>query len=177
MAPTDDHPVTLQMTGKHRDEVADLYIALAPDVGRLAYLMNGDPVVAEDIAQEAFVRLLARLPHVETDASRAYLMRIVINLSKNHRRQKATEKRALQILSRRQGSSIFLPEATFANQLLSDLQALPRRQRAAVVLRYCEDLSEKQTAELMAISPKAVRSLVGRAMAALRLRVEGEGHG
>jgi RNA polymerase sigma factor (sigma-70 family) len=52
--------------------------------------------------------------------------------------------------------------------LWSALLRLPERQRAALVLHYCHDLSEQQTADVMQISLKALKSLVGRGLAKLR---------
>jgi RNA polymerase sigma factor (sigma-70 family) len=52
------------------------------------------------------------------------------------------------------------------------LARLPHRQRAALVLRYCEDLSEQQTAEVLQTSVKAVKALVTRGLATLRQREE-----
>ena len=70
----------------------------APDLApiRLAYLLTGDRAVAEDIAQDAFVRVVGHLGHLR-DASSfdAYLRRTVVNLSKNHFRRRAVERRFL----------------------------------------------------------------------------------
>jgi RNA polymerase sigma factor (sigma-70 family) len=52
--------------------------------------------------------------------------------------------------------------------------ALPPRQRAAVVLRFYEDLSERETADALGCSASAAKSLVARAMRALRARIESE---
>jgi RNA polymerase sigma factor (sigma-70 family) len=67
----------------------DLYRDHGGAAHRLAYLLTGDRARAEDLVQDAFVRLLARLRHVrETEALRAYLTRTVVNLAKNeYRRQ------------------------------------------------------------------------------------------
>jgi RNA polymerase sigma factor (sigma-70 family) len=54
------------------------------------------------------------------------------------------------------------------------LASLPERQRIAVVLRYYEDLSERQTAEILRCSIRAVNQLVARAIAALRERIGGQ---
>lgn len=58
--------------------------------------------------------------------------------------------------------------------LWTALGELPERQRAAVVLRYYEDLTEDQVADVLRCSPRAVNSLVSRAMATLRARVEAD---
>jgi RNA polymerase sigma factor (sigma-70 family) len=75
----------------HEQEVtriAELYASHAPKVGRLAYLLTGDRELAEDLAQEAFVRLIGRLSAVRDDAAiAAYLRRSVVNLVRKHWRK------------------------------------------------------------------------------------------
>ena len=61
-----------------------------------------------------------------------------------------------------------------APDLVGAVRELPRRQRAAIVLRYYEDLSESETAEILRCSQKAVNGLVARAMETLRRRVGNE---
>ncbi|HYO62014.1 MAG TPA: sigma-70 family RNA polymerase sigma factor, partial [Actinomycetota bacterium] len=68
--------------------VDDLYRDHGQAALRLAYLLTGDRARAEDLVQDAFVRLLARLRHVrETEALRAYLTRTLVNLAKNEYRR------------------------------------------------------------------------------------------
>src|SRR5215471_6809984 len=76
--------------GMHRSQLGELFLRQAPDGVRLAYLLTGDQAVAEDLVQEAFVRMVARLQFLrEGEGSRAYLRRTIVNLSKNHYRRKA----------------------------------------------------------------------------------------
>ncbi len=98
-------------------------------------------------------------------------MRTVVNLSKNDRRRKGTERRYMESQNGHHPieSSVDPGER---QQLISELRKLPARQRAAVVLRFCEDLSERETATILNTSEKAVRSLVGRGLE--RLRAEGK---
>jgi RNA polymerase sigma factor (sigma-70 family) len=67
-----------------------------------------------------------------------------------------------------------MPDVGTREMLWAALMELPARQRAALVLRYYEDLSERQTAEILAASTAAVRSLVARGVEALRQRIRGE---
>lgn len=150
-----------------RATLEHLYEAHAPDARRLAYLLVGDRAQAEDICQDAFVRVLGRFGDIRNPAGfRTYLMRTVVSLSKNHFRRRALERRHTRAAVR---DVVELPEHDDA--LLEALGKLPARQRAAVVLRYCEDLSEQQTAQILQTSNKAVRSLVTRGLAALRKEV------
>jgi RNA polymerase sigma-70 factor (sigma-E family) len=145
----------------------ELYAAHAPEARRVAYLLVGNQALAEDIAQEAFIRVLGRFADLRRpEAFRTYLMRTVVSLTKNHFRRRALERRHA---SANLPSPLEAPDRD--DELLGALKQLPERQRAAVVLRYCEDLSEHQTAEILNTSTKAVKSLVTRGLAALREEV------
>lgn len=145
----------------------ELYAAHAPDARRIAYLLVGSRQTAEDITQDAFVRVLGRFGNLrKPEAFRSYLMRTVVSLTKNHHRRRSLER--TQIGARPTAST--MPERD--DDVFDALKELPERQRVALVLRYCEDLSEKQTAEIMQTTPKAVKSLVTRGIAAMREEVE-----
>jgi RNA polymerase sigma-70 factor (sigma-E family) len=147
--------------------LAELYAQHASDALRLAYLLTGDASLAEDLVQDAFVRLAGRLLHVRDPGGfHAYLRRTIVNLVRSHFRRKALERKIAERLAE-------LPPVAPSD--LSDresarraLMELPIRQRTAVVLRYFEDLSEAQTAQLMGCRPAAVKSLVSRGMTSLR---------
>ncbi len=151
------------------DRLEELYVRFAPGGIRLAYLMTGDRAVAEDLVQEAFVRFVGRLHSLrDPNAFEAYLRRTVINLSKNHFRRRSLERAELE----RQAS---LPPLAHEERDVSEyesmrtaLLALPAKQRAAIVLRYYEDLPETRIAEVLRCRPATVRSLVSRGLAALR---------
>lgn len=153
---------------RERSRFEELYDIHAPDAWRVAYLLLGDRHQAEDIVQEAFVRVLGRFGDLRNpDSFRSYLMRAVVNLSKNHFRKRALERR--HVPRAESAAAPFPPERD--DDLLNALKKVPQRQRVALVLRYCEDLSEQQTAEALQITPKAVKSLVTRGLAALREEV------
>jgi RNA polymerase sigma factor (sigma-70 family) len=122
-------------------KLADLYERSGPGSIRLAYLLTGDPAVAEDIAQDAFVRVVGHLGHLR-DASSfdAYLRRTVVNLSKNHFRRRAVERRFLARAA--EPEPVPGPEGASIDRhtIVHALGRLPQRQRAAIVLRYYEDL-------------------------------------
>lgn len=129
--------------------------------------MTRDKDLAEDVAQEAFVRLLGRFHDLrKPDAFRAYLLRTVMNLTKSHFRKLKREREFARLETRHEGED---PQDIGSHDMLwGALLHLPERQRTALVLRYCQDLSEHQTADVMQISPKAVNSLIGRGLAKLR---------
>ena len=137
---------------------------------RTAYLISGDRHTAEDLTQTAFAKLYLAWDKVRDQGSiDGYVRRIVVN-EHNSLWRRAWKRREL--------SSDQLPEDHHhddyddgAGRELWDLvQTLPRRARAVVVLRYYEELSEAETAEVLGISVGTVKSQASRALAALRER-------
>lgn len=156
--------------------LAELFVRQMPRAVAIGYLITGDRRVAEDLAQEAFIRLTGRFRHIRSpDAFDAYLRRTVVNLSLSHLRRRRVERTYLQRERQRPERRIeSLPDVGVREELWAALLELPSRQRAALVLRYYEDLSERQTAEVLDSSAAAVRSLVARGIEALRGRMRGD---
>jgi RNA polymerase sigma-70 factor (sigma-E family) len=150
--------------------IAAVYAAHARRAGRLAYLLTGDRHLAEDLAQEAFVRLMGRLGSIRDDeAIAAYLRTSVVNLSRKHWRKLGHERRYLDA---QRSSSIAiqttLPDVESRDVIRRALEALPYRQRAAIVLRFYEDLSEKETARVLGCRIGTVKSAVSRGLDRVR---------
>jgi RNA polymerase sigma-70 factor (sigma-E family) len=161
--------------------LGELYQRHAVGAIRLAYLLTGDRGLAEDLVQDAFVRLGARLVHLrEPVAFEAYLQRTVVNLSRSHFRHKRVER---SYLDSRAGQAAVrvAPGADTSvaerDELWRALGRLPERQRAAIVLRFYEDLSEDRVAELLRCRPGTVKSLVSRGLHAMREEIGGEHDG
>ncbi len=141
----------------------------------LGRLLTGDDQLAEDLAQEAFIRTAGRFAHLRRpDAFAAYLRRTVVNLCRSRFRRQRLERDWLRRQDRREPSSspAFDPDDRVV--MWRAIEGLPWRQRAAVVLRYYEDLSQPEIAALLKCSVGAVESLLSRAMAALRSTVTEE---
>jgi RNA polymerase sigma-70 factor (sigma-E family) len=153
-----------------RGTLAELYQAHADRARRLAYLLTGDRAVAEDLVQDAFIRLAGRLAHLrDPGAFEAYLRRTVVNLSNSHFRHRRVERAHLD----RQGGDPDAgvePVAAFEarDALWAALGSLSDRQRAAIVLRYYEDLPDARIAEILGCRVGTVKSLVSRGLEALR---------
>src|SRR6059058_3771323 len=145
-------PLPTTDTGK----LAELYVRYADGAVRLAYLTTGDLALAEDLVQDAFVRLAGRLVHLrDPGAFEAYLRRTVVNLSRSHFRRRKVER---VYLERERGATWLGPQ--WPGRPLEDredlwraLGRLSRRQRAALVLRFYEDLSERKVAEILRCRP------------------------
>ena len=150
-------------------DLGDLYRRHVPGAVRLAYLMTGDPMLAEDLAQDAFVRLTGRFAHLRNpDAFPAYLRRTVVNLVRNHYRRLKLERSHLDSIGGDAAAIDELPDGVDAELVRAALLELPYRQRAAIVLRYFEDLSERRVAELLGCRPGTVKSLLSRGLTSLR---------
>jgi RNA polymerase sigma-70 factor (sigma-E family) len=153
--------------------MAQLYQEHAPRTGRLAYLLTGDAHVAEDLAQEAFVRLIGRLGAIrDEEAIAAYLRQSVVNLARNHWRKRGSERAYL----RREGPALVAeasarPDFEARDELWEALGSLPYRQRAALVLRFYEDLSERQTARVLGCAVGTVKSSVSRGLRQMKERL------
>jgi RNA polymerase sigma-70 factor (sigma-E family) len=154
--------------------LAELYERHVPAASRLAYLLTGDRGLAEDLVQEAFVRVVGRFRHLRVpDAFEAYLRRTIVNLNTSQLRRRRLERAYLE----REGRAVTettMPDVDARDELWGAVLALPPRQRAAIVLRYYEDLSERDTADALGCTTAAAKSLVARAMQTLRARIESE---
>jgi RNA polymerase sigma-70 factor (sigma-E family) len=153
--------------------LGELYAVHAASATRLAYLLTGDRGLAEDLVQEAFVRVAGRLGHLRDPAAfQAYLRRTVINLSRMHFRKRNTERTYLE-----REANLRPPEGPERDVAVSEamraaLLGLPERQRAAIVLRFYEDLSDSATGAILQCPAGTVRSLVSRGMETLRREVQ-----
>lgn len=142
--------------------------ARTPALHRSAFLLCGDWHAAEDLVQEALTRTAVRWTRVEAaDNPDAYVRRILVNLSNSRWRRKSTHERPAPRLPEDvvpDGSQ----DRAVRDELIEALRALPRRQRAAVVLRYFDGLSEAETAHVLDCSVGTVKSQTSRALATLR---------
>jgi RNA polymerase sigma-70 factor (sigma-E family) len=147
----------------------ELYRLHAADAVRLAYLITGDGGLAEDLVQDAFVRLAGRLLHLHDPRGfPAYLRKTVVNLANAHFRRRKVERRYVEREGSRKPPATETPDVPTREALRAALLALPVRHRTAIVLRFYEDLSEADTAQIMRCRPGTVRSLVSRGMERLR---------
>jgi RNA polymerase sigma-70 factor (sigma-E family) len=153
--------------------LGELYVRHAPEAIRLGYLLTGDQALAEDLVQDAFVRLVGRLQHLRyPDAFGPYLRRTIINLSRSHFRHRRVERTYLERIEATPEPTVN-PNDDLDAAMHEALLHLPERQRAAMVLRFYEDLSDVQAAEILGCTAGTVRSLVSRAMTSLRSELEG----
>ncbi|WP_370327237.1 RNA polymerase sigma factor [Euzebya sp.] len=156
------------------DPLEQAFIAHHDRAVRLAYLLCGDRERAEDAVADVWVKVNKRVRDGQIDDVGAYIRRAVVNEVNSGFRRLALVRRERQ---RRRGDDRggLAHEDRIADhdQMLAALARLPERTRAAVVLRYYEDLSVAETAAALGISEGTVKSSVHRGLAALRTMVEG----
>lgn len=141
---------------------------------QLARWFVDDRTAAEDLVQEAFIRL-ARAAHRIQDADRAaaYLRSIVINLARDHNR------RGLMSLRHRPAAEVdhrsaedHVTDDESRRQVINALRALPRRQRDCIVLRYYAELPVADIADTLGLSPNSVKTHLQRGLRALSAQLE-----
>jgi RNA polymerase sigma-70 factor (sigma-E family) len=156
----------------YESDFTALYMAHRQMAMRLAYLLVGDTDRAEDAVAEAFARIYPKWRRGKVTNFQAYLRRSVLNEVRDKGRRRFLERREEQ--RRRPEPSVDPGEdaATERQVLVRELNRLPMRQRAVVVLRYYEDFSEQDTATLLGVSVGSVKSSASRGLQRLRERLE-----
>ena len=161
-----------------RDAEFTAYLqARQPSLLRTAYLLTGDRHQAEDILQTSLAKLYLAWDKVNDRGSvDAYVRRIMVNEHNSlwRRPWKRREYTAERLPEGDPHHDVY-DEGT-SSALWEVVQSLPPKARAVVVLRYYEQLSEAETADVLGISVGTVKSQCSRALAALRERVPAELH-
>jgi RNA polymerase sigma-70 factor (sigma-E family) len=137
---------------------------------RYAYLLTGDRGLAEDLVQEALVKTYVGWHRLrDPNNAEAYTRRAITTTAIGWWRRKSwrAERPHDDVPDRPADAD----DATARIWLWNELQKLPPRQRAALVLRYYEDLTETQTAEILGCSVGTVKSQVSDALKKLRARL------
>jgi RNA polymerase sigma-70 factor (sigma-E family) len=133
---------------------------------RAAWLLTGEWAAAEDLVQTALAAAWPKWATITTSPE-AYVRRVMTTTYLRWQRRRWTGE--IATASPPDGSALDAADAVAARRVLLDaLGALPRQQRAAIVLRYFADLSEADTAAAMGCSVGAVKSHTSRAIARLR---------
>lgn len=165
---------TGRVTEEDDDFVAVLYEREVGALVGLLFVYCRDRSMAEEVVQEAFLRLRSSLGRVEQrDRALAYVRSIAFNLARSGFRHQAVVDRYRPTPPPGPAS----PEDVYV--LREDQQAvvaalghLSEKQRACLVLRFYEDLSEREIAETLAMSPNSVKTHVRRGMASLARLLE-----
>jgi RNA polymerase sigma-70 factor (sigma-E family) len=144
---------------------------------RSAYLMTGDAHLAEDLLQTALAKMIPRWSRLrDPGAAEAYLRRVMTTTYLKWWRRRWRNEVPSETLPDAPLGDVYA-DVDVRDALRRALATLTARQRAIVVLRFYEDLSEERVAELLGCSPGTVKSTSSRALAKLRdqgLRAEPE---
>jgi RNA polymerase sigma-70 factor (sigma-E family) len=150
-----------------------------PSLLRYAVVLTGDRDLAQDIVQEVLARAQVRWRRIsEADSPEAYVHRMVLNEYLSWRRSWAVRnvhavgERLVDIDNAHGGVHDHAQNIVEADELWHRLARLGRRQRAVLVLRYYEQLTDETIADLLGCSPATVRSHASRALKNLRLTSE-----
>lgn len=137
---------------------------------RLAYLLTGDRHLAEDLVQEVLGRAHRRWGHIQrAENPHAYVRRMIVNQHISWRRRRSASEIPLAPTAVPDRSSAATDDPVLQRDVTwRALQRLPHRQRAVLVLRYYEDLTDAEIALTLNAAVGTVRSLAARAFARLR---------
>jgi RNA polymerase sigma-70 factor (sigma-E family) len=146
-----------------------------PALLAFATVLTGQRTTAEDLAQEVLLRAHARWDRIgQLDRPDFYVRKMLLNEFLSWRRRSVR----LVPAGDRDLSAADVPDhaAGYAEHaaMLAEIARLPKRQRAVLVLRYYEDRSDREIAELLGCTPSSVRSYASRALAALRVELRAD---
>jgi RNA polymerase sigma-70 factor (sigma-E family) len=161
-------PVTVRTANSMSEEAFNAFVAArSTALLRTAFLLTRDRGLAEDLLQTALAKAWFAWGRIDGQPE-AYVRRIVVNTYATWWRRKWHCEEATGELpeSREPHASSHVEDRA---DLWDALGRLPRRQRAVVVLRFYEDLTEAQTADLLQCSVGTVKSQTSKALAKLRL--------
>jgi|SRR4051812_46871637 RNA polymerase sigma factor (sigma-70 family) len=165
-------PGTLTADEATSPGLESLYLQHAPSALRFAYFLSGDQETARDLVQDAFVRVAGRFRYLrQPDGFDAYLRRTIVNLNTSRLRRLKVERSSLAREAAYPVVAVDERDPGVSEELWRAILELPPRQRAAIILRFYEDLSEVQAADILRCSVKALNQLVVRAMKTLRTRI------
>jgi RNA polymerase sigma-70 factor (sigma-E family) len=135
---------------------------------RFAYLLCGDRHLGEDLVQEVLVKAYRRWPKIETDQPDRYLRTALVRSHVSWLRRLSNTERPATIRDDEPAGGDFADRQALRDDLWTRLSGLTRAQRAVLVLRYYEDLDDRQIAETLRCAPSTVRVHATRGLARLR---------
>jgi len=171
---TDEHLVA-RSAGGDRTAFDELVVRHGPYALRVAARLLRDTALAEDVAQEAFVRCWSQIRRFDSRQARftTWLYRIVVNLCIDNKRRREPEPLPadFDVMDAGATAEEMMESNERATVLAQALKDLPLRQRAALTLIYDEGLSGAEAARVLGSSVKAVERLLARARSYLRARL------
>ena len=168
----DDDVLMARVAARDAEAFRALIDAHAGKAHRIGWRMLGDVVEAEDVAQEAMLKLWEQADRWQAGGAGvgAWLNRVATNLclDRLRRRRFASDEEVPERVDEAPLADAAMDEEWMRNRAMLAVQALPDRQRAAIVLTYYEDCSNLAAAEILDLNIKAFESLLLRARQALK---------
>jgi len=155
------------MTDRVEAAFAAFVSARSPALLRTAYLLTGDRGHAEDLLQTALLKTFRHWDRIRhQDRPEAFVRKVMVNSQRMVWRRRAVLEHVVADVPDRSGP--FNDDDADHDAIWQVLAQLPPRMRAVLVLRYWEDLSEKETAEVLSCSVGTVKSQASRGLTRLR---------
>lgn len=154
------------------DEFSEFVLRTWPHLDRVALALTGSRHDADDLLQNAYTKAYKAWPRLLQAAHpEAYVRRILVNESASSWRRpwRRAERSTPELPERPAGA----PQDAYAahDEVWREIQRLPKRQRAVLVLRYYEDLTERQTADVLGVAIGTVKSQTSVALRRLRTAI------
>ena len=147
-----------------------LYAKYAPAVRRFALFLCGDPMMADDITSDTFLRALVKHEQIRQPTVKSYLLTIARNIYRDYGRKRARHPEAElheSIPDGRASAQVWLEQATEIRAALAALRELPDADRESFLMRVLEDMPYEEIAATLGISVVTARVKVHRARAKL----------
>lgn len=146
--------------------------AQLPALLAFATVLTDQPALADDLAQEVLIRADARWDRIGSmDRPDLYVRKMMLNEYLSWRRRSWRLVPVGDALAPRDTAADHAVGVAEHQAMLAEIGKLTRRQRAVVVLRYYEDRTDQEIAELLGCTPSTVRAHASRALAALRVEL------
>jgi RNA polymerase sigma-70 factor (ECF subfamily) len=171
----DDRGLITSAAAGDTSAFGELYERYAPRVSRHAYFLTGDPVLAEDITAQVFLKAFEAIPRYQERGLpfTAWLLRITCNLVINHKKSSKNGNHAqlpetLEADGREHSPETSCESKLDGERVWREVKKLPNDQRQVIVMRFIDDLGYPDIADYLGKSVGAVRVIQFRALANLR---------
>lgn len=178
---TDDDQLIALAAGGDRQAFGELYERYALRVFRHAQFLTGDPVLAEDVTAQVFLKALEAIPRYESRGVPfvAWLLRITCNIVINHRKSAKNNGHSQIPENIEATGTFFSPEDSCevkvdGERVWREVRKLPCEQRQVIVMRFIDDLGYPDIAHVLGKTIGAVRVIQFRALANLRGMLDDE---
>jgi RNA polymerase sigma-70 factor (sigma-E family) len=156
----------LEPSTERLERLAGWFEAEYPALLRFANYVCGNPTTAQDLVQDAFVRLYRSANRIDDRSVGAYARTTIVNLSRSAFRRRSRE--AFARVEDAVGGAVAAHDPTARDEIWRALATLSPRQRAVIALRFYEDMTEPDVAEALHMSLGSVKKHSARAMRTLR---------